>query len=240
MIPIFICEDDPIQRVRIEGIVRNYIMFEEYDMTLALSTHDPYEILDYMDKQEVNKGVYFLDIDLEQSMNGIQLGAEIRKKDIYSRIIFVTTHSELMLLTFTYKVEAMDYIIKDQLESLQQRIHNCLFRVYEYYLSETIQEEARIKLKINNQVRIFPLKDVLFFETIEASHKVRLHMTNSRIDFYSSLGELEELSSSLVRIHKSYLVNKENIVTIDRKNREVVMSNGETCLASARKFRLLK
>lgn len=239
MLPIFICENDPIQRNRLEDIIKKYIMIEDYNMTIALSTDNPYEILEYLDNNKNTKGAYFLDVDLGQEINGIQLGAKIRKKDIFSRIIFVTTHSELMSLTFTYKVEAMDYIIKDEPEHIQRKIQDCLKQINEYYTSETTQEEDRIKLKINNQIRVFELKDIMFFETTEMSHKIKLHLTNNKIELYGNLGELEKLSDSFVRTHKSYLVNKDNIIAVDKAKREVIMVNGKIGLVSIRKIKLL-
>lgn len=239
MVPIFICENDPIQKSRLEDIIKKYIMIEDYDMAITLSTDNPYDILDYLDNNENTRGAYFLDIDLGQDINGIQLGAKIRKKDVFSRIIFVTTHSELMSLTFTYKVEAMDYIIKDEPESIQRKVQACLKQINDFYTSETTKEEDRIKLKINDQIRIFELKDIMFFETTELSHKIKLHLRNNRVELYGNLKELEELSDSFIRVHKSYLINKDNIATIDKKKREVTMINGEVSLISVRKMKLL-
>ncbi|MGX7025953.1 LytR/AlgR family response regulator transcription factor [Vagococcus hydrophili] len=240
MLPIFICENDPVQKKRFEDIIKKFIMIEDYDMKIELSTNNPYEILSYLDNHENIRGAYFLDIDLGKEINGIQLGSKIRKKDVFGRIIFVTTHSELMSLTFTYKVEAMDYIVKDNPEKIQRKIQDCLKRINDHYTSETIQEKDRIKLKINNQIRVFPLEEVLFFETTELSHKIKLHLINNRIEFYGNLGELETLSNKFVRIHKSYLINEDNIMTVDPKKREVIMVNGESCLVSVRKMKLLK
>lgn len=239
MVPIFICENDPIQKSRLEDIIKKYIMIEDYDMAITLSTDNPYEILEYLDNHENIRGAYFLDIDLEQDINGIQLGAEIRKKDVFSRIIFVTTHSELMSLTFTYKVEAMDYIVKDETEDIQRKVQACLKQINNYYTSETTKEDDRIQLRINDQIRLFELKDIMFFETTELSHKLKLHLTHNRVELYGNLKELEELSDSFVRVHKSYLINKANIATIDKKKREVTMTNGEVSLVSVRKMRLL-
>ena len=239
MVPVFICENDPIQRNRLEDIIRKYIMIEDYDMVITLSTDNPYDILDYLNKNQNIRGAYFLDVDLGQDINGIQLGAEIRKKDVFSRIVFVTTHSELMSLTFTYKVEAMDYIIKDEPENIQRKVQDCLKQINEYHTSETTKEEDRIKLKVNNQIRIFELQDIMFFETTELSHKIKLHLTNNRVELYGNLMELEELSDSFIRTHKSYLINKDNIATIDKKKREVTMINGEVGLVSIRKMKLL-
>lgn len=239
MLSIFICEDSDIQRKALEDIIKKTIMIEDYDMAIVVSTDNPQDILDYLDEQNDVRGIYFLDIDFGQEMNGIELGAEIRKKDIFSRIIFITTHSEMMSLTFKYKVEAMDYIAKDNPEGIQAKVQSCLHRVYEYHTSEEVNEEDRIKLKINNQIRIFSLKDVMFFETTDMSHKIKLHLTNSWLELYGTLSEIEALSEHFIRVHKSYVINKLNIMTIDQKNREIIMTNGEHCLVSVRKIKLL-
>lgn len=44
MIPIFICEDDSLQKSVIESIIYKKILIEEYDMKIELSTADPYEL----------------------------------------------------------------------------------------------------------------------------------------------------------------------------------------------------
>lgn len=239
MLPIFICENDIMQREYIEDIIKKYILIEDYDMEIVISTENPYDILDYLDNHRDVRGIYFLDIDLGQDIDGMQLGEMIRKKDIYSRIVFVTTHSELMSLTFQYKIEAMDYIVKDDPQVIQQKVRECLQRVHEYHTSKNINEEDRIKLKINNQIRVFQLKDIMFFETSDKSHKVSMHLTNSHVDLNTSLNDVETLSDAFVRVHKSYVVNKDNVVTIDQKNRELIMTNREPCMVSVRKIKLL-
>lgn len=240
MLSVFICEDDPGQRKRLEEIIEKNIMIEDYPMTVTLASDNPYAILEYLEENEDVRGIYFLDVELGHELNGIQLAAKIRKNDPDAKIIFVTTHSELLSLTFNYKVEALDYIIKDQPEQMRTRIHECLAVAHDYFTSESKKEEQRIKLKVNNQIRIFPMKEIMFFETTEVPHKINLHLTNSTVELYETLNNLEKQSEAFVRVHKSYLINKENIQAISRKNREVMMTNGEVCLASARKMRLLE
>lgn len=240
MLKIFICEDDLIQRMRLEDSIKKKIIIEEYDMSIEVSTNNPNEVLSYLNGHENIRGIYFLDINLKNEIDGIRLGSEIRKKDIFSHIVYITTHSELMSLTFTYKVEAMDYIIKDDTNNIRKKINDCLERINEYHTSEKIQEEDRIKLHINNQIRVFLTKDIMFFETTETSHRIKLHLNNKSIEFYGNLTDLEKISSSFIRVHKSFLVNKNNINRIDKKKREVLMINGETSLISIRKLKLLK
>ena len=111
MLRVFICEDDTIQRKKLERIIQRYILIEELDMQLQLSTADPFEILTYLNEHPQTAGVFFLDVDLRSTINGIQLGSQIRNLCIDGKIIFITTHHEMLPITFQYKVEAMDYIL---------------------------------------------------------------------------------------------------------------------------------
>ena len=108
MLSVFVCEDDKIQREKLEKIIRNVIMIEELEMEFTLSTGDIKELLELVKKLEPI-GLYFLDIDLQQELNGIELASEIRKYDTFGKIVFLTSHTELMPLAFQYRVEALDY-----------------------------------------------------------------------------------------------------------------------------------
>ena len=240
MLSVFICEDNPTHLHRLEKVIETIIMIEDYDMKLELSTTNPDKIITHMNTNPHLRGVYFLDIDLDHSMNGIELASIIRKKDIDAKIIFITTHSELLSLTFTYKIEALDYIIKDSPHLIRQRVHDCLEASHNYYLSPKRSEENRLKFNLNNQTRYFDLDEVMFFETTDTPHKIRLHLTNSTVELYESLAMIETMSDQLIRIHKSFLVNRNNVSSLDSKERIVTMTNGEQCFISIRKINLLK
>lgn len=240
MLSIFICEDNDIQRSNIEAIIKNYIMIEEFDMELTLSTSNPYDIINFLDENPRVRGIYFLDVDLGYDINGIQLGSQIREKDIDGKIIFITTHSELLILTFTYKVEAMDYILKDDTDIIKKRIYEALKQAQKHYHTETMIEKNRIKLKVGSQIRIFPTEDVVFIETSPIPHKLTLHLTSSTLNFYGKINEMTALSPVMFRSHKSYIINIENIKSIDKTNREITMNNGETCLLSVRQLKKLE
>lgn len=234
MIEVFICEDDPQQKERMRTYIENYIMMEELDMKVALSTDDPNEILTYLSDNRVN-GLYFLDVDLNHEKTGIVLGAEIRKYDPRGAIVFVTSHSELTYLTFLYKVEAMDYIIKDDFTNLQQRIVDCVKTAGERYLAHSEDSSStRFQIKSGDKMISEDYKDILFFETSSKLHKIIMHTEKRQVEFYGKLKEVEGLDERFYRCHNSYVVNKDNIKSVDKKTREVHMINGETCFASSR------
>ena len=48
--------------------------------------------------------LFFLDIEIKgEEKKGLEIAKEIRKKDPHATIVFVTTHSEFMPITFQYK-----------------------------------------------------------------------------------------------------------------------------------------
>ena len=136
MLNIFVCEDNDIQRQAIVQIIQNTVLIEELDMQLVLDTENPYELLDKV-KNGQNTGVYFLDIDLNSDMNGMKLAQQIRLFDPRGFIIFITAHSELSFMTFQYRVEAMDFVLKDNPAELKVKIRECLLNAMERYTLQT-------------------------------------------------------------------------------------------------------
>ena len=132
MLNIFVCEDDPVQRRSVVQIIQNTVLIEELDMRLVLEAGDPYMLLEQV-KTSQETGIYFLDIDLGSSMNGMKLAQQIRLYDPRGFIIFITAHSELSYMTFQYRVEAMDFVIKDSPAEAKVKIRECLLNAMERY-----------------------------------------------------------------------------------------------------------
>ncbi|EUJ30997.1 putative 2-components response regulator protein [Listeria floridensis FSL S10-1187] len=241
MLPIFICEDNKIQRERLEKNIEDFIMLEHYDMELVKASADPNEILEAV-KEQNSLGLYFLDIDLQQpELNGFELAKEIRKLDPRGFIIFITTHAELTYLTFTYKVEALDYIIKDNISEVKERVHACLDSVQQRLLDDREMENYFTFHVTEKKVIHEKIDDILFFETSSKIHKIVMHGKNRQIEFYAKMKQIEKLlGEPFYRCHRSFLVNKNNISEVDVTNGTITMSNGETCIASNKLIKGLK
>lgn len=234
MLNIFVCEDDAVQRKSIVQIIKNTVLIEELDMQLILDTPNPYELLETV-KTSQNTGIYFLDIDLKCDMNGMKLAQQIRLYDPRRLIIFVTSHSELSYMTFQYRVEAMDFVLKDNPAEAKVKIRECLLNALERYTLQTNKTHKVYTIEIGDRRISVDYNDILFFETSSNIHKVILHAKDRQIEFSSTIKELEKiLDDTFVRCHRSFLVNKSNIQEIDTKNRIIYFINGETCLMSTR------
>lgn len=59
------------------------------------------------------------------------LAHKIRETQPRCCIVFVTTHSEMSFMTFSYRIEAMDFIIKDDIGKLEERMLQCIEQAIE-------------------------------------------------------------------------------------------------------------
>lgn len=231
MLKVIICEDNTVHRDKLKNIIENTILREKLDLNVAVSTGDPEEVLNYVNENNIT-GIYFLAVDLRNNMNGIVLGEKIREVDPLGFIIFVTTHMEMCYLAFKYKVEAMDYVIKDG-EGFKERVNSCINKSYNTYYSQS-QKEEYVSINSGDRIVNIRLKDILFIETC-ASHKIKIHEEDRQVEFYGNLKDIQEkLTSNFYRCHKSYIVNKDKISEIDKKQNKIVMINGEECYVSFR------
>ncbi|MBD5486266.1 MAG: response regulator transcription factor [Lachnospiraceae bacterium] len=234
MLHIFVCEDDDAQRRNVVQTIHNTVMMEELDMQLVLDTADPYELLEVV-KTSRNTGIYFLDIDLNCDMNGMKLAQQIRKFDPRCFIIFITAHSELSYMTFQYRVEAMDFVLKDNPAEAKVKIRECLLHAWERHTSQTNKVHKTYTIEIGERKISVDYQDILFFETSSNIHKVVLHAKDRQIEFSGTMKDLENtLDDSFVRCHRSFIANRNNIKEVDTKNRIIYFVNGESCLMSTR------
>ena len=239
MLNIFVCEDNAVQRQIIVKTIQNAVLIEELDMQLVFDAGDPYVLLEKV-KTSQNTGIYFLDIDLNSNMNGIKLAQQIRLFDPRGFIIFITAHSELSYMTFQYRVEAMDFVLKDNPAEAKVKIRECLIHAMECYTLETNKTHKVYTIEAGGRKISVDYDDIFFFETSGNIHKIILHAKDRQIEFYGTMKELaDRLGENFVRCHRSFLANRKNIKEADAKKRIIYFTNGETCLMSARMMKWL-
>lgn len=239
MLSILICDDIRSHLVYIKNIIEKFILIEELDMKVVCAATEPMEILECV-KQQKQAGLYFLDVELKGELDGFQLAEKIRKYDPRGFIVFITTHEEMSYLAFRYKVEAMDYILKERTEEIPQRILECLRKVQERLSSPQnlihkvlCVNEGERKILVNQQ-------DVYCIKTCGTSHKIRIYTENSFYEFTNSLKEIKDkLDSNFLQIHKSCIVNWEKVNSFDKKEKALYLKNGQKCSVAARKVSMI-
>lgn len=242
MLSVFICEDEEPIRVAEREYLEKQILIEEYDMEIVCCTGHPEEVLQKM-SGDGRRGIYFLDVELKgASMDGFELGREIRKRDARGFLIYVTAFRDLAFETFRYHLEALDYICKEDRTQMFAGIAGCLRVITERMCEERGHEQKYFTVKMLDVVRHVPVDEILYFETSGRTHRIELHAERERLDFIGSMQGLEqELGQDFLRVHRSCLVNVHQIAGVDLKKKELLLKNKEHCVFSGKmKKRILE
>ena len=215
MLDIYICEDTAEILEHTKKTIENHLIIENLDAQLVLASSHPQEVLSHYQACQ-NPALFFLDIDLGTNINGIQLASDIRQLNKQCFIVFITTHLEMTLLTFQYKVEAMDFIVKPaSTQQLQDCIHTALNRISQ-------NKPNTLQIKVDDKTIYLDQNDIIYIETTPQRHKLRLHTQTRALEFN---GKLSDFETQFVRTHKSFVVNPRQIK--EKSSDTLVMTNGD-------------
>ncbi|HGI3531886.1 TPA: response regulator transcription factor [Streptococcus agalactiae] len=233
---IFILEDNFIQQARLERIIEEVKIRRSIHSKMVNTFEKPVQLLESICEKGMHN-LYFLDIEIKNDeQRGLEVAKQIRQIDPYAQTVFVTTHSELMPLTFRYQVSALDYIDKGlSQEAFSRRIEEVLLYANNACSKNLLEDSFYFKSRYS-QVQV-PFNDILYIETSLRSHRVVLYTAKDRMEFTATLGDILKQEPRLFQCHRSFLVNPLNIFKVDRSNKLIYLKNGSNCLISRNKIK---
>ena len=223
MISIAICEDCRPVQARIEAIISDFL--PELPLEVFSSGE---ELLAHLSREKIHFSVYLMDISLP-GISGIETAAAIRKDDPYALLIYLTDYREYVYqvfetLPFRFITKPVDdallqKVLSDALNYLENR-----YRLFHFHIER-------------RQYQI-PLQEILYFES--RLRQVSLHTLETVYEFYGKLSEILSVLDELlfVRVHTSYIVNMEYILSLD--DTSLTLRNGTVISVSKRYRRELR
>lgn len=216
MINIAICDDEAHVLKAIAKITEAAIITTELDAEINLVTTDQNEI--YKNIKDHNIDVLFLDIDFNNDgLNGIDFALKLRKINKDFKLIFLTGHFEYAMLAF--KCKTFDYILKP---ADVNKVVSILNR-----LKDDLSGTDLGLFKVNKDY-VLRTKDILFIERNKS--KATIYTKDSTYETCFSLKNMQqELPSSFVRVHRSYIVNSEQITKINKDEKAIYFADNLSC-----------
>ncbi|AGC67544.1 accessory gene regulator A [Thermoclostridium stercorarium subsp. stercorarium DSM 8532] len=244
MFNFVICEDNFNTAVILKNMVTEYANEKNLDYTVKLCHSNFEQVVEFAKSNIGHVNVYFLDIVLnEKNSTGLTLAKQIRKFDVMAYFIIITSHPELSLKVFNYKIKALDCIFKQE-EDLEKRIRECLDTI----ISESAQINGltlrkQITIKGINGVHTVSLGDILYFETRPGCRLIYCVLTDRTcIAFRHTMRELiKELDSRFFQCHRSFIINTRFIKRFFRNKQScsVIMEDGKICDVARSKWKEL-
>lgn len=184
---------------------------------IVTATTDYREFIKTVREQSIN--VCLIDINLQSEVNGLYVAKLIRKERISTEIIFCTGMLEFMHQAFD--VNAYHFITKPVGTTLER----CLVKLDK---EMACRQKAKGILEIKTRSRIYYLPHDSISHILREGTKTIIFSSGNVIEVYESLESIVSKldSEKFIQCHRSYVVNKDFINYIDRKNRTVVLTNG--------------
>lgn len=216
MIKIGICDDTIHTLKSIARIIESTCISLDFDAHISCATDNQDVIYNKIKENELD--VLFLDIDFKNGgKNGIDFALELRKINKQFKLIFLTSHFEYALLA--YSCNTYDYLMKP-LDT--PKASNILKRLQEEFFDNS---SGFIKLNKDYTVRA---KDIFFIERNKS--KTTIYTKDSTYESCYSLNAImDELPNTFLRIHRSYIVNQDEITKINKENKTIYFDNGLNC-----------
>ena len=168
---------------------------------------------------------YLLDIEME-GMDGIQLAQEIRRKGSQSSIIFISGIDERVFEAL--RVQPLRFIRKSHLkEELPEALSALRNKLDE-------DNKNRLTVTTNRETIHLPVSSILY---IEGENKVQHIVTRDRrhiVYCTMSFFESELIPKGFFRIQRSYLVNMDAVICIQKG--EAILRDGTHLPISREKY----
>ncbi len=152
----------------------------------------------------------FLDIQMPE-LSGLEYSKIV---DSRTRIVFTTAFSQYAL--DGYRVNALDYLLKpisyvDFLQAVNKALHW-------YSLTHKPEESESIFVKSDYKLIQVELKKILYIEGLKDYVKIYMEDLPRPILSLMSMKSMEDLlpSNRFMRVHRSFIVQKDKIRIIDR------------------------
>ena len=253
LLNVIICDDNVEMVGSIKKMIEGSKLMEDMqDVNVELATSNPEKVLklfrtkeQYADgtekitPQPLKQRLLFLDINFGSNfarLDGIQLASEIRKYDISSDIVFVTSSGDERVDVLNKKIAALGYLKKSLSDDeLQEKIIDHLKEARKRMSMSTINRKM-IEIKTGHSKKYVNLANIYYIKgnDIKGNEKSKLGLTilceangisylKRKLKFYDD--EIPEL----VRLGRSYLINPLNVKETRTSGRKGILklANGE-------------
>jgi DNA-binding LytR/AlgR family response regulator len=195
-----IVDDDDASRAVITQMVKQV----EY-LNVIKTCSTPVEAINTLRKENID--LLFLDIEMPE-MNGMEM---LKALDNKPQVILITSHTEYALDAFDLNVA--DYLIKP---ITLPRFLKALAKVKASATEDQVNMSRDwFFIKKNSVLHKVPVKDILWIEAL--GDYITVHTKDERFIIHATLKSLETKlhTSKFVRVHRSYIVQIENIKKVE-------------------------
>ncbi len=216
MLNIALCDDNLESTLTMQKILESELILQNVDAQIIHATNKQDEIEKLIKEKKID--LLFLDVEFDNSpLNGIEFAKKLRKynKDFY--LIFLSAHQRFIYPSLVTKI--FDYLVKptnkDTIKELVARI------------KEEFEGNSNMFIPINKWQTI-RANEILCME--KNINKTIIYTTTGKLSCSKTLDKLLDiLPQNFVRCYRSFIINKDKIILLDKKTKTVTLENNIVC-----------
>lgn len=206
MIKCLAIDDEPIALEKLTSYISKVPFLE-----LVSACESAFEAMEVMVHTHID--IVFLDINMPD-LNGMDFISSLPKPPM---VVFTTAYSEYAVES--YKVSAVDYLLKPYDFASFQRAANKVQRQYLLMLPDNkkqSEENENLYVKVDYRYVNIKVKDILYIKGM--SEYVQIFMCDRKplMVLLTMKQALERLPDYFLQVHRSYIVNMNNVEEVDR------------------------
>jgi two-component system LytT family response regulator len=235
---VILIDDEPLSRELLRSYLKAF-----HDVEIVEECNDGFEGVKAIQLHKPD--VIFLDIQMPK-INGFEM---LELLDVAPAVIFVTAFDEYALKAF--ETNAIDYLLKPFSE---ERLKKAMQKLYDKGSTENINklideaamspsQSSRIVVKTGQKIKIIQHHEVKYFEADDDYVRIVTSegpfLKNKTMNFYEQTLD----SKQFVRVHRSFIININQITRIDPFQKEThvaVLRDGKQIPVSKTGYNKLK
>lgn len=187
--------------------------------------------LENLIKNNDERTIYILDIELKNSKSGIEIASMIREKDWDSELIFITNHEKMFETVHRSIYEVFDFI--EKYHELEKRLTKDLNII----LSKNVDKKIFSYKGRSIDIQLY-LHSINYIYRDKEDRKVVIVTDVSQFPINLGVKEiLKYLDDRFIMVHRSCIVNTDKVLTYDWSNLKVIMKNGKEVPYLSKKFK---
>ncbi len=199
-------DDEPMALEKLKNYIEKIPFLE-----LAATCEGAYEAMQVMAERKID--AVFIDINMPD-INGMDFIASLEERPL---VVFTTAYAEYAVES--YKVVAADYLLKPFGFADFQRAANRLLRQFTLFNSEkaTAANTDSLYIKVDYKYVRVALADIRYIEGM--NEYLKLHLAGGRkpLVTHTTMRQiLENLPANFLQVHRSYIVNMEQVMEVER------------------------
>lgn len=216
MLSIALCDDNLESTLSMQKMLEREILKQDVDAKISIVTSDQEKI----EKLIKNKEIDFLILDVEfkdGNLNGIEFAKKLRKFNKEFYLVFLSAHNRFLYPALVTKI--FDYLVKPVNSVI---VHDLVMRI-----KDEFSQNNNMFININKWQSI-KASEIIYME--KSINRTVITTTKGNISCTKTLDKMEDsLPSNFARCHRSFIINKDKIISLDRKSKEVYLDKNIIC-----------